>query len=175
MEHQDYYLLGKIFRTHGVKGDVLIFLDVDDPSRYKKMKSIFLEMNDELKEYAIAKVNVSVGEKNAIIHLQGVDDMNAAELILKTNLYQPLSMLPKLKGNAFYFHELIGFGVTDTLLGELGVITNVHDMPQHPVGAMLYKEKEVLFPLSDETLVKIDRENKKIIVTLPDGLLDVYL
>ena len=175
MKYPDYYLLGKIFRTHGVKGDVLIFLDVDDPSRYKKMKSVFLELNDELKEYAVTKVNVSVGEKNAIIHLQGVEDMNAAEMILKTNLYQPLSMLPKLKGNAFYFHEIIGFIVMDTLLGELGIINNVHDLPQHPVGAMHYKEKEVLFPLSGETLEKVDRENKKIFVTLPDGLLDVYM
>ena len=158
-----------------LSGDVIIFLDVDDPSRYKKMKSVLLEVNDVLKEYVVTKVNVSSGEKTAIIHLHGVEDMNAAELILKTNLFQPLSMLPKLKGNAFYFHEIIGFAVTDSLLGELGIITNVHDLPQHPVGAMLYKEKEVLFPLSPETLQKIDRENKKIFVTLPDGLLEVYL
>ena len=173
--YPDYYLLGKILRTHGVKGDVVVFLDVDVPADYKKMKSVFLELDDTLKEYLVVKVNVSPNEKTAIIHLAGVEDMNEAELILKQNLYQPLSKLPKLKGNDFYFHEIIGFSVIDSLLGELGVVTDVHDLPQHPVGAMLYKEKEVLFPLSNETLVKIDRDSKKIFVTLPDGLLEVYL
>ena len=96
-------------------------------------------------------------------------------VILKTNLFQPIAMLPKLKGNDFYFHEIIGFGVTDGLQGELGVIKDVYDLQQHPVGVMLYKEKEVLFPLSQLTLQKIDRENKKIFVTLPEGLLEVYL
>jgi len=173
--YPDYYLLGKILRTHGVKGDVVVFLDVDVPADYKKMKSVFLELDDTLKEYLVVKVNVSPNEKTAIIHLAGVEDMNEAELILKQNLYQPLSKLPKLKGNDFYFHEIIGFSVIDSLLGALGVVTDVHDLPQHPVGAMLYKEKEVLFPLSNETLVKIDRDSKKIFVTLPDGLLEVYL
>src|SRR5437868_9788187 len=96
-------------------------------------------------------------------------------MILKTNLFQPFSKLPKLKCNDFYFHEIIGFSVTDTLLGELGIIKDVYDLQQHPVGVMLYKEKEVLIPVSEQTLQKIDRENKKIFLTLPEGLLEVYL
>ena len=175
MQYPEHFLLGKILRTHGVKGDIIVFLDVDEPARYKKIKNVLLETNDELIEYTVTKVNLSPNEKTAIIHLSGVEDMNAAELILKTNLFQPISKLPQLKGNDFYFHEIIGFAVIDTLLGELGVIKDVYDLQQHPVGAMIYKEKEVLFPLSDETLEKIDRENKKIFVTLPDGLLEVYL
>lgn len=175
MQHPEHFLLGKILRTHGVKGDVIVFLDVDEPTRYKKMKSVLLELNDELVEYPVTKVNVIPNEKTAIIHLSGVEDMNSAELILKTNLFQPISKLPKLKGNDFYFHEIIGFSVTDTLLGELGIIKDVYDLQQHPVGVMLYKEKEVLFPISEQTLQKIDRENKKIFLTLPEGLLEVYL
>lgn len=175
MQYPDHFLLGKILRTHGVKGDVIVFLDVDEPARYKKMKNVLLEINDDLVEYAVTKVNVIPNEKTAIIHLNGVEDMSTAELILKTNLFQPVSKLPKLKGNDFYFHEIIGFSVTDRLLGELGIIKDVYDLQQHPVGVLLYKEKEVLFPISEQTLQKIDRENKKIFVTLPEGLLEVYL
>jgi 16S rRNA processing protein RimM len=40
---------------------------------------------------------------------------------------------------------------------------------------MLYKGKEVLIPINDETILKVDRENKIMQVCLPDGLLDVYL
>ena len=175
MPHTEYYLLGKIIRTHGVKGDLIIFLDVDEPARYIKMKTLLIEMDSGLKEYNVKKVSLQPRDKSAIIHLEGVEDMNAAELLLKYNLFQPVSMLPKLKGNDFYFHEIIGFGVSDSLQGELGILKDVYDLQQHPVGVMVYKEKEILFPISNETLLKIDRENKKVLVTLPDGLLEVYL
>ena len=132
MLYPEYFLLGKILRTHGVKGDIIVFMDVDEPARYKKMKSVFLEIDDKLIQYPVTKVSLVPNEKTAIIHLTGVEDMNAAEMILKTNLFQPIAMLPKLKGNDFYFHEIIGFGVTDGLQGELGVIKDVYDLQQHP-------------------------------------------
>ena len=96
MPHTEHYLLGKIIRTHGVKGDLIVFLDVDEPARYLKMKTVLVEMNGELKEYPVKKVSLQPRDKSAIIHLEGVEDMNAAELLLKYNLYQPASMLPKL-------------------------------------------------------------------------------
>lgn len=175
MNHPDYFLLGKILRTHGVKGDVVVFIDADDPMRYRKMKKLMIEINDELVQFNADRVSIKEGEQTAIIHIDGVNDMHAAEQLLKKNLYQPLSMLRKLKGNAFYFHEIMGYKVDDKSLGELGTVSNVHDLPQHPVIAMMYKEKEVLIPLSIECFIELDRENRKIFVQLPDGLLDVYL
>ena len=173
--YPDHYLVGKIIRTHGVKGDLIIFLDADEPARYLKMKTIFVEIQDELKSYKVKKVSLQSRDKSAIIHLEGVEDMNAAELLLKYNLYQPTTMLPEMKGNDFYFHEIIGYQVNDVHLGQLGIIKDVYDLPQHPVGVMLYKEKEVLIPISTQTLQKIDRENNTIFLELPDGLLEVYM
>ncbi|MFI5219478.1 MAG: 16S rRNA processing protein RimM, partial [Bacteroidia bacterium] len=56
MNKEECYLAGKIIRTHGVKGDLQVFLDVDDPKRYKKMKSLLVEKDGGLISYDVTKV-----------------------------------------------------------------------------------------------------------------------
>ena len=175
MSYPDYYLLGKIVRTHGVKGDFIITLDTDSPSRYSKIKLMYVEIDGTLKEYDVTKINVRPKEENAIVHLSGIEDMTTAENYLKCEVYQPTANLPKLRGKKFYYHEIIGFTVVDKHLGELGPITNVYDLPKNVIAEFTYKEKAALFPLTELFIEKIDRKEKKFHVNLPEGLLDVYL
>ena len=176
MSHPDYFLLGKILRPHGVKGDVVIYLDSDSLSRYKKMKLIYVEQEGTLKEFDISKViSIKEHEHTAVIHLVGIEDINTAEHYLKLDLYLPMESLPKLRGKKFYFHEIIGFTIIDEKEGEVGIISNVYELPQHPVGEFIRNEKAVLFPLSEIFIQNIDRIEKKIFVTIPEGLIDVYL
>ncbi len=176
MSHPEYFLLGKILRPHGVKGDVVVYLDSDSLSRYKKMKLIYVDVEGSLKEFDVSKViSIKEHEHTAVIHLVGVEDINAAEHYLKLDLYQPLTSLPKLRGKKFYFHEIIGFTIIDEKEGDLGEVTNVYELPQHAVGEFIKNEKAVLFPLSEIFISKIDRIEKKIYVTIPEGLIDVYL
>ncbi|MNR17407.1 Ribosome maturation factor RimM [compost metagenome] len=90
-------------------------------------------------------------------------------------IYLPLSMLPKLSGNKFYFHEVIGFEIEDQRLGVFGKIVAVNDTTAQPLFEVLNGEVEMLIPMIDHFLVKIDRENKKVIMNLPEGLVEMYL
>ena len=170
-----YFQLGTLLRTHGVKGDFIAALDSDSPARYKKLSLVYLEVDEVLKEYSVTKISVKEKERSATLHLQGIEDMTTAENYLKCKLFLPLSMLPKLRGKKFYFHEIAGFMVHDKQLGPLGPITTVYDRSEQPVVEFEYKEKKVLFPCHDKLIVKIDRENKIFHTDLPDGLVDLYL
>lgn len=173
MSYPEHYHLGKLVKTHGVKGDLILVMDTDTPERYRKMKTLFIEDKGSLVEYTVSTVVIQPDDA-ARIHLTGVDDMTAAERFLKKQVYMPLSFLPPLRGKQFYFHEVIGFEIVDEILGSIGVLANVFELPQHPVGGFQYKGKEALFPMSDDFLVKIDRKEKKIFTRLPEGLLSVY-
>lgn len=175
MNHPDHYFLGTIHRTHGVRGDMIISLDTDTPARYKSLKIIYVEVGGALKEYDVKKIAIKEKEKSATIHLAGIEDMTTAEQYLKNDLFLPLSELPKLKGNKFYFHEIINMMVIDSVLGELGPLTNVYELPQQAVGEFTYKNKSVLFPIREEFIEKVDRTEMKFYVTLPEGLVDIYL
>ena len=84
-------------------------------------------------------------------------------------------MLPKLSGNKFYFHEVIGFEVEDKRLGIVGEIQSINDTTAQPLFEVLNDGIEILIPMIDHFLVKIDRENKKVIMDLPEGLIEMYL
>lgn len=173
MEHEGYYHIGTITRTHGVKGNVVLGLDVDDPSRYRKIKSVFLSNgNEPLTEHTLSAIKIT-GD-SAIIGLEGITDMDIAAGLVRSDVYLPLETLPKLRGNKLYFHEAIGMTVKDAVEGELGVITKIFDMPEQPVAQVFYKGREVLFPLVENFIERVDRKNKILYINLPEGLINIY-
>jgi 16S rRNA processing protein RimM len=94
--------------------------------------------------------------------------------LVNAELYLPLSTLPKLEGNKFYYHEIIGFTVVDAEAGEVGVIEEVNDQSAQVLLVIKEGFREILFPVVDELIDKLDRKEKKIYVRFPEGLLDLY-
>ena len=90
-------------------------------------------------------------------------------------LLLPLSLLPKLTGNKFYYHEIIGFTLLDKVHGGIGQITAVNDTVSQALFIAKKEDKELLIPITDQIITKVDRENKTIEVTTPDGLVALYL
>lgn len=169
---ENYFLIGRITRTHGVRGNLVVILDVDDPIRYKKTKTVHILLNGLFVSQEIS--SFTVNGKNAIIHLKGIDTVEDAEPFLKSEVYLPLLELPKLKGNRIYFHDAIGMMVTDEVEGKLGPIVKIMDLPEQPVAIVDFDGKELLFPFLSLFFKNIDRENKELTVRLPDGLVDIY-
>jgi 16S rRNA processing protein RimM len=172
MNLKDYFQLGSIVRSHGVKGDLVIYLDVDNPASYKNMKSLFIDESGELKEWKVTSCRIN--SNLATVHLNGIEDRNTSDLFAKKNVFLPIQTLPPLKDKQFYFHEVIGFTLSDEKAGDLGPIINVYELPQHPVLAIELNNREVLIPAVPEFIISVNREKKTVQMNLPDGLLDIY-
>ena len=91
------------------------------------------------------------------------------------DLYLPLDLLPRLDGNKFYFHEVIGFRVVDSVYGDIGILREVIEYPAQPIFQIEKNGVEVLIPVVDEVIDKVDRELKTLFVTAPNGLIELYL
>jgi 16S rRNA processing protein RimM len=138
------------------------------------MESVFVEFNKNLVPYFIENSSL---HKNDFLRVQfeDVDTEEEADSILNCDVYLPLSMLPKLEGNKFYFHEVIGFEIEDKRLGVFGKIVSINDSSAQPLFEVVNGTVEILVPMIDQFLVKIDRENKKVVMDLPEGLVEMYL
>ena len=175
MEKKDCYYLGKITRTNGNKGGVSIFLDVDDPQEYRELDAVFVEIKGQLIPYFIEEIKLHTSKNTALVYFEDVADVDSAASLTNYNLYLPLSNLPVLEGNKFYFHEIIDFLLIDESFGEIGKIKEILEYPNQALFQTFYKEKEVLVPVNDLFIKNVDRKKKEILLNLPEGLLDVYI
>lgn len=174
MRKEDCFYLGKIAKKFSFKGEVLIYLDTDEPELYQDMESVFVNFNNNLVPYFILNSSLHKGDFLRV-QFEDVDDEAEADSIMNCEVYLPLSMLPKLEGNQFYFHEVIGFEIEDLRLGVFGKIVSINDTSAQPLFEVINGNVEILIPMIDQFLVKIDRENKKVIMDLPEGLVEMYL
>jgi 16S rRNA processing protein RimM len=175
MNVSDCYYLGIIHKVFGYKGDVVVSLDVDDPGDYKEMESVFVLINNKLVPFFIERMSLRPNSSQFVVHFQGVDNEEKANDLCGHEIYRPLSLLPPLRGNQFYFHEVTGFSVMDANHGHIGTIEEIVDLPGNPLLQIRYGNKEIMVPLRDEFIVKLDREARTIFIKAPEGLIDMYL
>ncbi|MBN9294721.1 MAG: 16S rRNA processing protein RimM [Flavobacteriia bacterium] len=175
MNKADCYHLGYVSKLHGFKGEVSLFLDVTDPSEYRKLDMLFIELNGNLTPFIIEKIQLT--SKNfALVKFDGINSEDEASFLVKKQLYLPVSTLPKLSGTDFYDHEIIGFKVIDLHFGEVGVMEQVIDLPVNPLFQIIHQSgSEVLIPLRKDFITRIDRENKELHLDVPQGLIEIYL
>lgn len=174
MRKEDCFYLGKIAKKFSFKGEVLAYLDTDEPELYENLESVFVEFNNHLVPFFIESSSL---HKNDFLRIRFEDTQTEeeADQLLNCAIYLPLNMLPKLEGNKFYFHEVIDFDVEDTRLGIIGKIVSINDSSAQPLFEILNGSTEILIPMIDHFIVKIDRENKKVVLNTPEGLVDMYL
>ena len=110
-----------------------------------------------------------------LLKFEDIDSEEDADDLMKAELYLPLDLLPKLEGNQFYYHEIIGFTIKDSSFGEVGIITSVNDTTAQALFEIDRNGVEILIPMNDEFIEKVDRASKTIVVTTPEGLIDLYL
>ena len=174
MRKEDCFYLGKIVRKHSFKGEVVIKLDTDEPELYKNMESVYVELGNNLVPFFIDKSSLHKGNQLRV-QFEDVYSEEEADSILKSNVYLPLTLLPKLEGDKFYYHEVIGFSVFDSNFGEVGTIIHINDKAAQPLFEIDREGKTIFIPMIDDFIKKIDRENKQIHVKTPEGLIDLYL
>ncbi|WP_397445627.1 ribosome maturation factor RimM [Polaribacter sp. R77954] len=174
MRKEDCFYLGKIVTKYSFKGEVVIKLDTDEPELYKNMESVYVEFGNNLVPFFIEKSSLHKGNQLRV-QFEDVYSEEEADSILKCGIYLPLDLLPKLTGNKFYFHEVIGFTVIDENFGEVGKIVHINDKAAQPLFEIDRDGKEIFIPLIDDFIKKVDREHQLVKVTTPEGLIELYL
>ena len=171
-EAAEMFVLGKTLKPHGLKGDVAVKLDVDIPNQYRDLDMVWVSRQGSMVPYPLTMV--SVRPKVTVFHFEGTDDVESAAAMSGHDLLLPAATLPALSGLKFYYHEVIGFELTDVNSGPLGTIQQILDLPGNPLFRSVRDGIEGLFPMTDEVLREVNRESETITLELPEGFYDLY-
>jgi len=174
MRKEDCFYLGRIVTKYSFKGEVVIKLDTDEPELYTEMESVYVEFGTNLVPFFIDKSSLHKGNQLRV-QFEDVYSEEEAESILKYGVYLPTTMLPKLTDDKFYYHEVIGFTVVDANFGEVGTIVHINDKAAQPLFEIDRNGTEILIPMVDDFIKKVNRKTKQIEVETPEGLIALYI
>ncbi|MBO3115600.1 16S rRNA processing protein RimM [Winogradskyella sp. DF17] len=174
MKKEDCFYLGKIVKKYSFKGELLAKLDTDEPELYDNLDAIFIDLRGNLVPFFIESSQLHKSDLLRL-KLEDVLDESDADALLKCDLYLPLEFLPKLEGNKFYFHEVIGFTIKDKSFGDVGVIKAINDSTAQALFVVDRNSVEILIPMNDQFIVELNRGTSTIVMDLPEGLIEIYL
>ena len=173
MTKNDCFFFGKITKTHGLKGEVTIKLDVANPEDFKDLRYLLIEDRGNLIPYFIENQKIN-GDK-MIVRLQDVKKVEQAVTFMGKAVFLPNEFMPELEDDDFYYKEIVGFKMVDALKGEIGEISDVLEYPTQAVIQVMKDGKEILIPIHDDIIQKVDKKAKILTVKAPEGLIDMYL
>jgi 16S rRNA processing protein RimM len=173
MNVEEAFYIGYITKTKGLKGEVQMYFEYNEPGLLD-LDVLFLEISGKLVPHFVSTYKLHTNG-TGYFFFDDIDHIDKAQTLLKKKVYLPLDKKPVQDDDDFYYDDLKGFIATDEERGELGEIIEVNEYPQQFVATVIYQNKEVMFPLNEDIIVEIDEEQGTVLVSLPDGLLDLYL
>lgn len=173
-------LMGRFGRSHGIRGDVKVVPETDDPKRFASLKRVFVGPAPEAAtERAVRDVRFQYpkGRVVVLLTLDGAATPEDAEALRNLNVYAHEDDLPALGEGEVFLHDLAGLDVWAVdEAGEpaerLGVVRDLYDGAQLLFAVAREGKPEVLLPDVDEFVVAVDLTGRRLLVRPPEGLFD---
>lgn len=172
MNNKEYFSIGYISKTRGLKGELQLYLEVSNPQDYIELESVLLEIHQKPVPFFVSKISL---QKNiAYVYLEDIDHIDKSKPLVGKKVYIRTKDIPE-NTNDNTPELLRGFTVIDESKGELGEITEIQILPKQYIASLIHQGKEIMFPLHEQFILGIDQKNRVINVDLPEGLVDLYL
>lgn len=155
----EYFKVGQIVNTHGIKGEVKVIPLTEDVNNFKRYGKVKVGEN-EWKEI----LGVKFQKDRVILNLEGIDSMNDAETYKQKYLSVIREEEPGLPENTYYIKDLVGCNVVDTNGKDLGNIYDVIQTKNNDV-YWIEKPKQLLIPVLKDIVLDVNIEEKKVIIT----------
>jgi 16S rRNA processing protein RimM len=169
----EYYKIGKLVSAFGLKGEMILKHNLGKKTSLKGLTALFIEEKKQsFIPWFISEAKIK-SDDEIYLSLQDVNTREAAIKLTQKEVWLPEPDFKKFSAKTSPIN-LLGFTIFDGDK-ELGTILEVIEQPHQLLCRIEMQEKEVLIPLHEDTIRKIDRKNSRVIVELPQGLLEIYL
>jgi 16S rRNA processing protein RimM len=169
----EYFKIGKLVSSFGLKGELILKHNLGKKTSLKDLQAIFLEERKEAFIPWFIEHTKIKSDEEIYIKLEGVDTKEKAIPLVQKEVWVPESDFQKYSAKTSPIN-LLGFEIVE-YEQVLGQILEVIEQPHQILCRIDYRGKDALIPLHEETIRKIDRKKKQVIVELPEGLLEIYL
>ncbi|MBR3771384.1 MAG: ribosome maturation factor RimM [Clostridium sp.] len=168
----DYFRVGVIANTHGIRGEVKVYPTTDDVTRFKALKEVILDTGREKIELEIQ--GVKFFKNMAILKFKGIDNINDIEKYKGKDLLVTRENAVELEEDEFYLADVLDARVITEDGAQFGIITDILETGANNVFVVETEGgKEVLLPVTKECILDINTEEMVVTVHILPGLLDI--
>lgn len=173
---EELLLVGRIWRPHGVRGEVKVIPEAEVPERLAGIEVLYLGRSaEQAKPYDVQRLRFQQSKKgvSAIVAFEQVDGRDEAEGLRKMQVFALEEDLPPLAEDEWYIHDLVGLDVFDEEGRQLGTLRDVMSMPAHDVFIIARSgQPDAMVPAVEEFLDEVDLAAGRIVVRPIEGLLE---
>ncbi len=169
----NYFKIGKLVAAFGLKGDLVLQHSLGKKTSLKGLETFFIEeKTGSFLPYFIESTKIK-SDSEVLIKVEAVDTKEAARKLYPKEVWLLEVDFKKFAASAAPI-SLLGFTMINDDNETLGEVLEVIEQPHQVLCKISYHGNEALIPIHDESLLKIDKKNRKVYVKLPDGLLEIY-
>lgn len=167
-------VVGRLRKPHGLKGEVNIFPLTDDPDlAFAVGRSVWLvDLNGDVVQGPLIIERSRSYHREWLVTFKGYPSRDAIEGWRDLLLAAPAETLRPPADGEVYLHELEGFAVHDLAGTGLGLVSGVDEMPGGVMLEVQGPRREFLLPFRKEFVKEVDRAGRRLVVDLPDGLIE---
>lgn len=169
----EYFNIGKIVAAHGLNGELLLKHELGKKTSLKGLQHLFIEDRKDSFIPWFIETAKSRNESEIYLKLEGINTREAAGKLVRKPVWLTAADFKKFAARSAPA-GLLGYLVVHDK-EPLGEILELIEQPHQLLCRLEIRGREVLIPLHEATLQKIDHKNKRVNVQLPEGLLDIYL
>lgn len=172
MTKENYFKVGTIVNTHGIRGEVKIMAITDfAEDRFKKGKELQIETKQG---FVSVKVQSSRLHKNMwLVLFEGVTNINDIEKYKTDDVYVYGEQRETLNDGEYYYDEIIDSRVVDLAQNEIGVVSEIMTTGANDVWIVKRpNQSDALIPMIDDVVKNVDVDHKVITIDALEGLLD---
>jgi len=168
-----YFKAGKFVAVHGLKGELILKHELGKKSSLKDVKAIFIEdKKDSFLPWFVESTKIK-NENETCVKLEGLETREAAAKLAQKDVWFTEEDFKRLSAKSAPAN-LLGYTIINNKK-KLSEIIEVIEQPHQLLCRIELNNKEVLIPINESFLKKIDHKKKEVLVELPEGLLDIYL
>ena len=169
----EYFKTGKLVAASGLKGELIFKHELGKKTSLKDLKAIFIEdKKDSFLPWFIETAKIK-NETEIYLKLEGVETREAAAKLSPKEVWMTEADFKKYAAKSAPA-SLLGYTIFNSK-EKLSEVLEVIEQPHQLLCRLEINSKEVLIPINESFLKKIDHKKKEVIVELPDGLLEIYL
>lgn len=169
---EDLVRIGSVYRTHGLKGELKLIVETENLPDQFNPEVLYLESSPSPIPHFVSSFKYLDGNK-AILKLEDTDTIEQAKQLVNKEVYAAIEQIV-YSDEPRDFKHLLGYQLIDSKGTQMGIITDILDLPMQQVAQISYKGNDAMIPLMHETILKIDEKKQELHIHIPEGLLDIY-